>query len=272
MAKILLGVSGSIAAYKAADLASKLTQAGHSVSVLMTQAACQLVSPNTFLNLTGNKVYTDLWDPHGQTQHIALTDAAQLFVLAPATANTIAKLALGLGDDMISTTLLAVNCPVLVCPAMNVRMWSNPVVQRNLAAVQEAGHQVMPPDSGNLACGHIGPGRLAEPEAIAAEVERLLGETPAPPATAGGLFFEMVAYDKAPGEEELERERAFRAHALGTGALIASGQLAPNRWGHIHRAATLDDALSLARSAPLASGKVSIHVFPWSLEDGSALI
>lgn len=174
MATIILGVSGSIAAYKAADLSSKLSQAGHDVTVIMTQAACQLVTPNTFLNLTGNKVYTDLWDPSGQTQHIALTDKAELVVIAPATANTIAKIAYGLADDMLSTTLLSVNCPVLVCPAMNTRMWNNKAVQRNVALLGELGHAVMTPDAGALACGHTGPGRLPEPAAIAAEIEEIL--------------------------------------------------------------------------------------------------
>lgn len=180
MATLLLAVTGSIAAYKVADLASKLTQAGHTVRVVMSQAAQELVRPSTFLNVTGNKVFTDLWDPDGQTQHIALTDEADLAILAPATANSIAKLALGLGDDMVSTTLLALGSPLLVCPAMNTRMWRNPAVQHNLATLRARGAHVLSPGSGNLACGHVGPGRLAEPAEIAAEIERLLAtEEPA---------------------------------------------------------------------------------------------
>jgi predicted enzyme related to lactoylglutathione lyase/3-polyprenyl-4-hydroxybenzoate decarboxylase len=182
VATILLGVTGSIAAYKAADLASKLAQAGHDVTAIMTHAATQLVSPNTFLNLTGNRVYTDLWDPHGQTEHIALTDRAELVVLAPATANALAKMAHGLADDMLHTTLLAVRCPVLICPAMNTRMWENPVVQGNLQRIRELDRfHVMEPGAGNLACGHTGAGRLPEPAEIAARVEALLaGSPPAP--------------------------------------------------------------------------------------------
>jgi phosphopantothenoylcysteine decarboxylase/phosphopantothenate--cysteine ligase len=174
MANLLLGVCGSIAAYKAADLASKLTQTGHHVTVLMTEAATKLVHPNTFMNLTGNPVYADVWDPHGQTQHIALTDAADLCVIAPATANTIGKIAHGLGDDMVSTTLLAVRCPVLICPAMNTRMWNNKAVQRNVKILEELGHVILQPGDGNLACGHVGAGRLPEPTVIAAEIEELL--------------------------------------------------------------------------------------------------
>ena len=138
MAKILLGVSGSIAAYKAASLTSKLQQSGHQVTAILTQAACELIGPATFLGLTGNRVYTNLWESEQQTEHIALTDAAELFVVAPATANCLAKLAHGIADDMLSTTALAVACPRLVCPAMNTSMWTNPVVQRNVAAVRRS--------------------------------------------------------------------------------------------------------------------------------------
>lgn len=182
MANILLCVTGSIAAYKAADLASKLTQAGHDVTAIMTHAATQLVTPHTFLNLTGNRCYTDLWDPQGQTEHIALTDAADLAVVAPATANALAKIAHGLADDMVHTTLIAVRCPVLVCPAMNTRMWNHAAVQANLERVRALpNYHVMAPGDGNLACGHVGAGRLAEPAQIQAQVEALLaGATSAP--------------------------------------------------------------------------------------------
>ena len=179
MATILLAVTGSIAAYKAADLASKLHQAGHDVHVVMSAAACELVGPSTFLNVTGNPVFTSLWDAESQTRHIRLTDAAQLAVLAPATANSLAKLAAGLADEVVSTTLLALNCPLLICPAMNVRMWRNPVVQRNLATARALGHHVLTPGSGHLACGHVGPGRLAEPAEIVETIEGLLANGPA---------------------------------------------------------------------------------------------
>jgi len=174
VANLLLAVTGSIAAYKAADLASKLTQAGHTVTVVMTEAAQRLVGASTFSNLTGQPVFTDLWDPAVQTRHIAVTDAAELVIVAPATANTIAKLAHGLADDAVSTTLLAVDCPVLVCPAMNHRMWRHPAVQGNLARLRGFGHTVLEPEAGHLACGHTGPGRLPEPPAIVAAAQALL--------------------------------------------------------------------------------------------------
>lgn len=174
MATILLAVTGSIAAYKAADLASKLHQADHDVHVVMSEAAQRLVGPSTFLNLTGNPVFTSLWDSESQTRHIRITDAAELAILAPATANSLAKLAHGIADDVVSTTLLALACPLLVCPAMNVRMWNNPAVQRNLATVRGDGHHVLVPGEGHLACGHVGAGRLAEPAEIQATAEALL--------------------------------------------------------------------------------------------------
>jgi Flavoprotein len=272
VATILLGVSGSIAAYKAADLASRLSQAGHDVTALLTRAACQLISPNTFLNLTGNQVYTDLWDTQGQTEHIALTDRADLFVFAPATANSLAKLALGLGDDMVSTTLLAVGCPVLVCPAMNTRMWNNPVVQRNLESVRRAGHRVLEPEAGHLACGHVGAGRLADPSRIAEIAEEMLAGVVSGPAQPS-LFLEVVSYDKAPSAEAQQAERAYRAEAAVAGTLVASGSLGSpgsQRFGHLHRVADLDAAMAQAKNSPLARVNCRIEVFPWRLDHGAA--
>jgi hypothetical protein len=272
---ILLCVTGSIAAYKAADLASKLKQAGHDVTALMTEAAQRLVTPSTFLNLTGNHVFTDLWDPHGQTQHIALTDRADLVIVAPATANTLAKIAHGLADDMVSTTLLAVSSPVLVCPAMNARMWRHPTVQKNLGLVRELGYHVLEPSAGNLACGHVGPGRLPETPELLAAVDALLAERaaaprPAEPRAAEGLgvFLELVTYDAAPTPELLAEERAYRAAALAAGTLVSSGGLGAQRRAHVHRARSLDEALERARRSPLAGSGCRIEVFPWRLEAG----
>lgn len=270
MSNILLAVTGSIAAYKAADLASKLSQRGHSVTALMTPSACRLVDPNTFLNLTGNRVYADLWDPEVQTRHIALTDAADLVVLAPATANSLAKLAHGLADDAVSTTLLAVACPLLVCPAMNPRMWRNPVVQRNLTQVRALGATVLAPDEGRMACGHVGPGRMPEPERIVAAAEALLaGQPVADAAPAGGVFLEMLVTEAPPEEALLAEERRYRVDALARGALLASGRLGPERFAALHRADSLDAALQLAKGSPLGRGRCSIHVFPWSGDLGA---
>lgn len=268
MATILLGVSGSIAAYKAADLASKLKQAGHDVTALLTRSACQLISPHTFLNLTGNRCYTDLWDPAGQTEHIALTDRADLLVLAPATAHLIGRLAHGLADDMLTTTALAVRCPVLVVPAMNTRMWENPAVQKNVAALRELGHRLLLPGSGHLACGHTGAGRLPETPEILAAIEEALGGAP---AGARQLFLEITTYDAAPGGEELEAELRFRQELSAAGELIASGRLGSpgsHRWGHLHRAESLEVAMARARRSPLAQHNCRIEVFPWKLELG----
>ncbi len=276
--RLLLCVTGSIAAYKAADLASRLKQAGHDVTAVMSEAAQRLVTANTFLNLTGNRVYTDLWDPQGQTEHIALTDRADLVVVAPATANCLAKIAHGLADDMVSTTLLAVRSPVLVCPAMNTRMWNHPAVQKNLAAVRAMpGYHVLEPGAGHLACGHVGPGRLPEPADIARAVEVLLASTP--PATAReaeqeqaplATFLELVTYDGPPAPEALEKERAYRAALLREGALVSSGSLGAQRRAHVHRAASYDEALERARRSPLAGSGCRIEVFPWRLDGEGA--
>lgn len=217
MATLLLAVTGSIAAYKAADLASKLSQAGHEVHVVMSAAACELVGPSTFLNLTGNPVFTSLWDAESQTRHIQLTDAAELAILAPATANSLAKLAHGLADEVVSTTLLALNCRLLICPAMNVRMWRNPTVQRNLATLRALGHEVLTPGSGHLACGHIGPGRLAEPAEIAAAVEALLATPSAEAAESSELLERLTGPWQVEGEVlgQPLRQAAFGEWILG---------------------------------------------------------
>jgi phosphopantothenoylcysteine decarboxylase/phosphopantothenate--cysteine ligase len=176
----VLGVCGSIAAYKAADLCSKLVQRGHDVQVVMTHAATKLVGPITFAALTGKNVATEPWDREGDVhvEHIHLADRAEVLVVAPATANFLGKAANGIADDMLTSTLLAVTCPVLVAPAMNVRMWKHPAVARNLARVREIGYEIVEPDAGFLACGDVGPGRLADPAAILARVDAALAATP----------------------------------------------------------------------------------------------
>ena len=176
----MLGVCGSIAAYKAADLCSKLVQRGHDVTVVMTRAATKLVGPITFAALTGKNVATEPWDREGDVhvEHIHLADTAEVFVVAPATANFLGKAANGIADDMLTSTLLAVTCPVLVAPAMNVRMWKHPAVVRNLDLVKRHGYEIVEPEAGFLACGDVGPGRLADPVAILERVEAALARTP----------------------------------------------------------------------------------------------
>ena len=174
--EILLGVSGGIAAYKAADLCSKLVQGGAGVTVVMTPSAKQFVGPTTFEALTGRPVYSDMFDPqeHHLGEHIGLARRAELYVVAPATANTIAKLACGLADDLVSTLALSVTCPVLVAPAMNNDMWTQPSVQRNVQQLKDDGRLLIDPAEGWLSCGAVGPGRMAEPAAIGERVAEIL--------------------------------------------------------------------------------------------------
>ena len=169
---VVLGVTGSIAAYKAADLASKLTQAGAHVDVLLTESAAKFVSALTFRSLTHRAVVTDLFDPDSPEaiEHVALAKRADAFLVAPATANTIAKLALGLADDPVSTTALAVTAPVVVAPAMDAGMWEHPTVQQNVATLVSRGVHIAGPGAGRLASGLTGYGRMLEPLEL---VERL---------------------------------------------------------------------------------------------------
>jgi phosphopantothenoylcysteine decarboxylase/phosphopantothenate--cysteine ligase len=173
---ILLGVSGGIAAYKAADLASKLTGAGAVVNAVMTANACELVTPKTFEAVTGRAVHTSLWSAPEEFRigHISLADQAEIVIVAPATANIIAKMATAIADDLLSTTLCAAwNKPTLVAPAMNNNMWSNPAVQANVQKLCERGVQIIGPETGRLACGTDGVGRMAEPAAILEAIGRM---------------------------------------------------------------------------------------------------
>lgn len=170
---ILLCVSGGIAAYKACALTSKLVQAGANVRVAMTQSAEQFVGKATFQALSRNPVYTDVLEEHDPTKiaHIDIPDASDLIVVAPATANMIAKLANGIADDFITTSILAATCPVIVSPAMNVNMLDHPATRRNIETLKSFGYQIIEPGVGNLACGWIGGGRLPEPEDLLRIIE-----------------------------------------------------------------------------------------------------
>lgn len=166
--KIVLGVTGGIAVYKAVDLVSRLRKAGCEVRVVMTEHAQQFVTPLTFKEISGNAVATSMWNANQEfnVEHIALANWADAFLVAPATANILAKMACGLADDLLSTTLLAAQAPIVVCPAMNTGMYQNPATQENIAKLQERGVTVMPLAVGHLACGTSGPGRLPEPQQI----------------------------------------------------------------------------------------------------------
>jgi phosphopantothenoylcysteine decarboxylase/phosphopantothenate--cysteine ligase len=176
---IVLGVTGSIAAYKAADLASKLVQAGARVSVVMTEAATKFVTPLTFRSLTNRPVVTSMWELSSEfsIEHVALTDAADIVVIAPATANIIAKLASGIADDMLTATVLATKSPVIIAPAMHAGMFQNPVTQDSLAKLRARGFTIVGPAYGRLASGDTGLGRLAETEQIIATISEVLARS-----------------------------------------------------------------------------------------------
>ena len=178
---IILGVCGSIAVYKAVDLASKLTQAGAQVDVVMTAAAQRFVSPLAFQAVSGRPVYTDLWDTKAagglptHIAHVALAESADLLLIAPATANTIAKLAHGLADDLLTLTALAASCPVMIAPAMDSGMYGNPAVQANLAMLQSRDLHLIEPELGRFASGLEGKGRLPETPSLIGQLRRVLG-------------------------------------------------------------------------------------------------
>jgi len=173
--EILVGVTGGIAAYKAADLVSLLAQEGAAVSVVMTEHATRFVGPLTFQALSRRPVYTDLFAEGAyDTDHIALADRAEAAVVAPATANAIGKLAGGIADDLLSTVLVALRVPVILAPAMNEAMWNHPAVQANVETLRRRGVRFVGPEEGRLACGTEGPGRMAEPETIFAQIVRAL--------------------------------------------------------------------------------------------------
>jgi phosphopantothenoylcysteine decarboxylase/phosphopantothenate--cysteine ligase len=176
MASIVLCVGGSIAAYKACDLTSRLVQEGHVVDVVMTRMALDFVRPLSFSALTQRRVYTDEEWGKGTmpAEHLVVTRDADLLVVAPCTANLLGKLAHGIADDIVTTTCLGAACPVLVAPAMNARMWRHPRVRANVELLKGDGVRFVGPDAGWLAEGEEGPGRMAEPEGILAEILRSL--------------------------------------------------------------------------------------------------
>ncbi len=179
MARILLGVSAGIAIYKSADLASKLTQKGHEVRVILTPHALKFMTPLAFRAVTRQPVYTDTFedDPAYRPEHISLPEWADILVIAPATADVIGRIACGLGDNLLVLTALACEKRIVLAPAMNDRMWANPIVQGNIERLKAVGYHFLEPGSGHLACGSVGPGRMAEvPElhsAIDAELAKV---------------------------------------------------------------------------------------------------
>jgi len=176
---IILGITGSIAAYKAADIASKLTQAGAKVEVVMTEPATKFIAPLTLHSITGRAVVTDMFDLASQhtIEHVAIGEAADVMVIAPATASLIAKAAVGIADDMVTLTVLATRAPVIVAPAMDANMFANPVTQENLAKLKDRGFIIVDPERGRLASGKVGWGRLADVEKIIGTIKQVLGRS-----------------------------------------------------------------------------------------------
>ena len=207
---ILLGVTGGIAAYKAAALASALVKQHAAVETVMTEHATQFVAPLTFEQLTGRRVSVDTFDRNfaHQVEHIALAERTDLALVAPATANVCAKLAHGLADDMLTTPLLACRCPKLAAPAMNTNMWENPVTQDNLTALRRYGWEIIPPASGRLACGAVGAGKLPEPETLLEYILRYL-------ARPHDLAGRRVMVTAGPTREPLDPVRFLSNHSSG---------------------------------------------------------
>jgi len=172
--QIVLGVTGGIAAYKACELVSRLVKAGARVRVVLTANAARFVPPLSFEALSGNPAYTDTFAPHSEMEHIALAKWADAFVIAPASANCLAKLACGIADDLLSTTALAMTAPLLLAPAMNANMWRHPATQANLKTLLSRGARAVGPESGRLACGDDDVGRMSQPEQIVEALDRLL--------------------------------------------------------------------------------------------------
>lgn len=171
---VVLGVTAGIAAYKSVSVASALTQAGAEVDVMLTPSACELIRPLTFAAVTRRDVHVEQWKTDRKPEHIALAERPDILVIAPCTANTMAKLAAGLADNLLTSVLLATKKPVLLAPAMNTGMWTARPTQRNLAMLRQDGYAFVDPVSGHLACGDSGAGRMSEPGDIISAMEEIL--------------------------------------------------------------------------------------------------
>jgi phosphopantothenoylcysteine decarboxylase / phosphopantothenate---cysteine ligase len=213
--KVLLAVTGGIAAYKAATVASKLYQSGYEVKVILTESAQKFITPLTFQTLTRQAVFTDTFEEKDPSvvSHIEIADWADLVLIAPATANAIGKLANGIADDMLTTTLLATKADVLIAPAMNVNMFNHPAVKKNMETLASYGWRFIEPNEGLLACGWIGKGRLAEPEELLDSVHVYFQEKNEESSLT--LSGKKVMVTAGPTREELDPVRYFTNHSSG---------------------------------------------------------
>lgn len=247
---VLLGVSGGIAAYKVANIARQLVAAGADVQVVMTTSAARFVGPDTFAALTGNPVHSSLWEESGTVLHVDLAHAADVALVAPATANSIAKLAHGMADDLLSATLLEAACPLVIAPAMHSGMWEHPATRGNVVILEERGVRFVGPVSGALAHGDEGVGRLAEAEDIVAAVGSAV-------ATRGDLAGRTVLITAGPTHEPLDPVRfignrssgkmgiALAAEALARGAevhlVLGPGTASPPAGVHAQHVTTAEE-------------------------------
>ena len=209
MASVVLGVTGGIAAYKSAELASQLRKAGHDVFVIMTRHATEFIAPLTFETLTNHPVVVEMFNRQTpwEVEHISLAKRADVFVVAPASANFLGKYANGIADDMLSTTVLATKAPVVLAPAMNTNMWDNPIVQKNVQTLQQYGVTMVGPGSGFLACGDVGSGRMSEPCEIVEAVHDALTEK--------DLLGKRVVVTAGPTREAVDPVRYITNHSSG---------------------------------------------------------
>ncbi|MCY8721878.1 bifunctional phosphopantothenoylcysteine decarboxylase/phosphopantothenate--cysteine ligase CoaBC [Bacillus inaquosorum] len=237
---VLLCVSGGIAVYKACALTSKLVQAGANVKVIMTESACRFVSPLTFQALSRHEVYTDTFKEQNPSviSHIDAADWADLVIVAPATANVIGKLANGIADDMLTTTLLAATAPVWIAPAMNVHMYDHPAVKRNISVLYQDGFRFIEPSEGYLACGYVGKGRLEEPENIVKLAEKHFADEKIAP-----LEGKRVVITAGPTREAVDPVRFFTNKSTG-------------KMGY----ALAEAAVQLGAQVTLISGPVSLEL------------
>lgn len=236
---VLVGISGGIAAYKAAELVRALTGAGAQVQVMMTRNAQQFITPLTLQALSGRPVATDTFSLTQESEigHIRMAERADVVVLAPATANVIGKLAHGIADDLVTTALLAVRVPIVVAPAMNVHMFENPIVQENLARLRRAGMRVVEPDAGFLACGDEGRGRLPATEVLLAEIRRAL--------TPADLAGQQVLVTAGPNREPIDPVRFVSNRSTGKMGFA----LAAAAWRHGAEVTLVSGPVALAAPA-----------------------
>ncbi len=277
---ILLIIGGGIAAYKSLDLIRKLRERGVTVTPVVTRAAEEFVTPLSVSALAGRKVYRDLFDLTDEAEmgHIQLSRVADLVVVAPATADLMAKMAQGLAGDLASTLLLATDTPVMIAPAMNVRMWQHPATQRNLATLQGDGVTVIGPNDGDMACGEFGPGRMAEPLEIVAAVEAQFGQGP--------LAGKRVLVTSGPTHEPIDPVRyianrssgaqgtaiAHALAALGADVIFVTGpaDVPPPAGVHVHRVETAQQMLEAVQAAlPVDAGVFAAAVADWRVEGAS---